>query len=405
MKIAAALSAPILNAILTALVLPSVLLLLLAACSSDSTAQSTDPDAPLRAANSDDTLRSFAPDGFLIGSAAAGGGHHEEQDYPDPFSSDEAYREKLAAEVNSLTPENQLKWEFVHPEQGQYDFEAADAIVDFAEENDQQVRGHTLLWHSQNPEWLEEGDFTPEELREILRDHILTVVGRYAGRIQQWDVANEIFGDNARVREGENIWIRELGTAIIADAFRWAHEADPEAKLFLNDYGVDGIGAKSNAYYELAGQLLADDVPLHGFGIQGHLSTRYGLPRNVQANLQRFADLGLETAVTEIDVRILLGAEGEVSESDLATQADYYRHMLDACLAVEGCTSFTLWGLTDKYSWVPHFFPSEGSATVTGDDWTRKPSYCALQERLAEASDMTGDPAFTSRACLSEASD
>ena len=118
------------------------------------------------------------------------------------------------------------------------------------------------------------------------------MAGRYAGRMQQWDVVNEIFDDNAELRTTGNIWIRELGPEIIADCFRWAHEADPEALLFFNDYNVDGINAKSDAYYALIVDLLADGVPVHGFSTQGHLSIRYGFPDDLADNLQRFADLG-----------------------------------------------------------------------------------------------------------------
>src|SRR5690606_25216993 len=146
-----------------------------------------------------DRLRWAAPEGFFIGTAVAGGGHHLEQDYPDPFTSDHKYRKVLAQQFSSVSPENQMKWEYIHPEPDRYDFEMADAIVDFAEHNGQVVRGHTLLWHSQNPAWLEEGDYSPEELRESLHDHITTVVGRYAGRIQQWDVANEIFDEQGNL--------------------------------------------------------------------------------------------------------------------------------------------------------------------------------------------------------------
>jgi len=136
-----------------------------------------------------------------------------------------------------------------------------------------------LLWHSQLPAWVTQGDYTDAELRAVLKDHIQTVVGHYAGRIQQWDVANEIFtdGPNPQLRP-ENIFIQRLGPGIIADAFRWAHEADPQAKLFLNDYAVEGLGAKSTAYYELAKQLLAQGVPLHGFAAQAHLSFEYPYP-------------------------------------------------------------------------------------------------------------------------------
>ncbi|MDA0566029.1 endo-1,4-beta-xylanase [Streptomonospora sp. S1-112] len=332
-----------------------------------------------------DRLRWAAPQDVVIGTAVAGGGHHLEQDYPDPFTSDGRYRRVLAQQFSSVSPENQMKWEYLRPERDRYDFAMADRIVDFAERNGQAVRGHTLLWHSQNPAWLEEGDFTDAELREILHDHITTVVGRYAGRIDQWDVTNEIFDEAGQLRTEENIWLRELGPGIIADAFRWAHEADPHAELFLNDYGVEEANAKSDAYYDLAQQLLADGVPLHGFSTQAHLSLDYPFPHGLEDNLRRFDDLGLATAVTEMDVRMNVPENGRPTRAQLREQADYYRQGLSACLAVEGCDSFTIWGFTDKYSWVPVFFEGEGSATVMTDDYTRKPAYYSLWSTLKRA--------------------
>jgi endo-1,4-beta-xylanase len=349
-----------------------------------SKAPAAPPDRPPGLAKQD-TLRWAAPKNLYVGSAAAGGGHHEAQDYPDPFTYDTEYRKLLAAEFSSVTPENQLKWEFVHPERGVYNFGPADEIVEFARRHNQKVRGHTLLWHSQNPAWLEEGDFTDEELREILREHIFTVVGRYKGQIHQWDVANEIFDGNGNLRTQENIWLRELGPGIIADAFRWAHEADPKAELFFNDYSVEGINAKSTAYYNLIRDLRAQGVPVHGFGVQAHLSTRWPFPADMQANLQRFDELGVATAVTELDVRMDLPGGAAPTPAQLQQQADYYRQALQACLNVAGCGSFTIWGFTDKYSWVPVFFPDQGAATVMWENFERKPAYYALQDTLLEA--------------------
>ncbi|HET6529111.1 MAG TPA: endo-1,4-beta-xylanase [Actinoplanes sp.] len=330
------------------------------------------------------TLRRAAPRDLRIGTAVAGGGHHLDQPYPDPFTYDQEYRRVLAREFNSVSPENQMKWEFIHPERNRYNFGPADAIVKFARQKGQVVRGHTLLWHSQNPAWLNEGTFTRAELRRILKDHIFTVVGRYRGKIHQWDVANEIFNENGEYRQ-ENIFIRELGPGIVADAFRWAHRADPKAQLFLNDYGVDWPGTKVDAYEALARQLLADRVPLHGFASQAHLSMRYGAPDQLRGVLQRFDDLGLYTAITELDVRMDLPESGVPTAEQLQTQALYYKTVLDACLAVTDCNSFTIWGFTDKYSWVPVFFPAEGAATVMWDDFTPKPAYYALRDTLAEA--------------------
>jgi len=328
-------------------------------------------------------LRRAAPRDLVVGSAVAGGGHHEEQDYPDPFPNDRPYRRILGEQFSSLSPENQMKWEFLRPTQDTYRFGPADDIVRFAKRHRQVVRGHTLLWHSQNPAWLENGDFSPAQLRRILRDHIQTVVGRYAGDIQQWDVANEIFNDDGSYRQ-ENIWIRELGPGIVADAFRWTHRADPDAKLFFNDYGVESINAKSNAYYALIQEMQADGVPVDGFSVQGHLSLKYGFPSDLQQNLQRFDDLGLETAVTELDVRMPLGESGEPTRAQLRQQADYYQRFLQACLAVRDCSSFTVWGFTDKYSWVPFFFADEGAATLLTERFEPKPAFGALRRTLRE---------------------
>ncbi|GAB7192991.1 endo-1,4-beta-xylanase [Kineococcus sp. NUM-3379] len=374
--LAAVVSAPLL---LTAAALP--------AAGADGSTESRQTDAQAAAAKKDrDNLRFYAPKDLRIGTAAAGGGHHVDQPYPDPFTHDQGYRRVLAAEFSSVSPENQMKWEFIHPERGTYRFGPADAIVKFARDNGQVVRGHTLLWHSQNPEWLEEGNFTKAELRKILKDHITTVVGRYKGRIDQWDVANEIFNGDGTLRTTDNIWIRELGPGIIADAFRWAHKADPKAKLFFNDYGVESINAKSNAYHELIQQLQAEGVPVDGFSVQAHLSTQYGFPEDLRQNLQRFDDLGLETAITEIDVRMKVAQSQQPTPEQEARQAADYRKALEACLAVEDCNSFTVWGFTDKYSWVPVFFPTEGHATIMTENFQRKPAYFALRDTLAKAS-------------------
>ncbi len=329
-------------------------------------------------------LLAAAPTDLVIGMAVAGGGHHVDTPLGtgSPLA-DETYARLLAANFSSVTPENQLKWEWVHPERDRYDFEVADEIVEFAEANGQVVRGHALLWHSQNPSWLTAGSFSDDELREVLREHITTVVGRYAGRVAQWDVANEIFGDDAALRTRENPFLARFGIDIVADAFRWAHEADPDALLFLNDYAIEGGGPKADAYLALAEELLADGVPLHGMGFQGHLSTQYAKPGGMAENLARFAALGLEVAVTEADVRIPVDDDGVASADDLAVQADYFRVMVDACLVVETCRSFTVWGLSDAFSWVPFFFAGEGAATLLDEELGIKPSYTAVAEELA----------------------
>ncbi|GGZ16379.1 endo-1,4-beta-xylanase [Streptomyces poonensis] len=323
-------------------------------------------------AHSPATLRALADRAHVkIGTAVDG----------TALAEDATYRRITAREFNSVTAENAMKWESVEPERGEYDWTQADELVRFAHRNGQVVRGHTLVWHSQLPAWLTagvaDGSIGKAELRSILRNHITTEVKRYKGRIQQWDVVNEVFEEDGSYRN--SIWLQQLGPSYIADAFRWAHAADPKAKLFMNDYNVEGVNAKSTAYYDLAKQLLAEGVPVQGFGIQGHLATQYGFPGQVAENLARFGALGMQTAFTEVDVRVLMPAD----EAKLATQATYFRGLLDACLNARSCKSFTVWGFTDKYSWVPDVFPEEGAATLMDEEFGRKPAYAAVRDGLA----------------------
>lgn len=345
-----------------------------------------------------DSLGHFAQEADLkVGNVAAGGGHHTDEEYPDPFPDDEEYREHLAEEFTSLTHENYLKWEFIHPEEwGEFHFEESDAVVEFAQEHDMDMRGHALFWHSQNPEWLEEaveaGEYSQEELSDMLEEHVRTVVSRYAGCIQQWDVVNEVFDDeeepqlrDGSLEDGGNLWIRELGPEILDDVFEWAHEEDPDALLFYNDYALDGTNAKSDAYYELIQEQQDRDVPVHGFGSQTHLSLQHGFdPEDYQANLQRFEDLGLETAVTEIDVRGEVTEDGRMTDEDRAQAAGRYGAVLQACLDLESCGSYTIWGSLDEHSWIPGTFEGEGDAALYEGDYERKPHYCINQQVLVE---------------------
>jgi endo-1,4-beta-xylanase len=349
--------------------------------------------APPGISNADkDALRNQAPRDLAIGSAVWGQRDLVEYDRSAPTE----YQQVLSAQFSSLTPENDMKWDAVHPAPDVYDFASADALVAFAEANHQQVRGHTLLWHSQNPAWVTAASqtWTCDQARTVLEDHIRTVVGHFKGQIYEWDVANEIFQDTwdnggVRLRTEANPFLRACADdpiALIEDAFRWAHEADPDAVLFLNDYNAEGINEKTDAYYALAQRMLADGVPLGGFGAQGHLSLLYGFDTSIQENFERFAALGLKVAVTEADVRIPLQAgETGPTPEQVAVQAERYDAMLEACLNVTACSSFTVWGFPDANSWVPDVFPGEGWATIFEDDFTPKPAFDAMLQSLTDA--------------------
>jgi endo-1,4-beta-xylanase len=320
--------------------------------------------------------------------------------------SDPALSQITAEQFSVLTPGNEMKWQVVEPTQGNFNWTGADNLVNFAEEHHQRVRGHTLVWHNQLPNWLTQGvangTITNSQLRDLLQQHITTEVRRYRGRIWQWDVLNEMLTDSNPSQVNPNdFWISHLGTGIIADAFRWAHAADPGALLCYNDYniaGEDGSNAKSNAALALVKSLRAQKVSIECVGDQGHLDLQFGFnPVLMTQDLQSFASLGLKVAITEADVRTFVETTDSnqtpiVSRTDTTPNhtadpaaADWFNGMLQSCLLVKACISFTVWGFADAESWVPGTFKGEGDATIYDVNLNKKPQYTALQQTLALA--------------------
>ena len=260
----------------------------------------------------------------------------------------------IAANFTSLTAENELKWRSLAPEPERYDFAAADRFVAFAEQHGQRMRGHTLVWARLNgtPRWLEaeveKAADPPERLRELIRTHIATTVGRYRGRIAQWDVVNEPLASRGGDMDLRSIFQRHLGTGYIAEAFRLAAAADPNAQLFLNEVFTERDERKFASLVTLARELLDAGVPIHGIGLQGHFTR---VPNGVQLErkLRRVAELGLLVEMTEVDMPIQLFAG---SVDPLEAQARSYADVTAACLNVERCTGVTMWGLSDAHSWL-----------------------------------------------------
>jgi endo-1,4-beta-xylanase len=313
-----------------------------------------------------------------------------------PFDLDNApYAKVLAEQFSVVTPGNEMKWGVVEPVRGQFDWSGADRLVKFAQEHGQLVRGHTLLWHNQLPTWLTDGvtngSISASQLKDLLKQHIFTEVGRFRGKIWQWDVANEFFTDaNPPGVNPDDFWVSNLGPDIIGQAFRWAHQADPHALLFYNDYniaGEDGSNAKSDAVFAWVKQMLDQGVPIHGVGDQGHLDTQFGFSgARMQQDLERYASLGLKVAITEADVRTFVdGPNTQVPTDSLAQFAQPFEfgQMLKAAMAVPDCLSFTVWGFGDADSWVPGFFTGEGYATIYDVNLQPKPAFFELQQDLA----------------------
>lgn len=298
-----------------------------------------------------------------------------------PLADEERYREILAREFNLVTPENAMKFGPIHPGPEEYDFSGADAIVSFAKTHGMMVRGHTLVWHNQLPDWITNGTYSRDQLAAILREHIHTVVGRYRGNVRFWDVVNEGLTDDGRLRE--TVWSRVIGPEYLALAFQWAHEADPSALLFYNDYNGEGLNVKSDGIYQMVRSLRDDGVPIHGVGLQMHVGLRnHPRPCDVLANQERLTALGLETQITEMDVQIQK-APGSIAER-LKEQARIYHDTLALCLAAPRCTAFVTWGFTDRHSWIPHFTHHRDQPLLFDDAYQPKPAYEALRAAFLE---------------------
>jgi endo-1,4-beta-xylanase len=316
----------------------------------------------------EETLRSLADRrGFRIGVAAGA----------QLLKTDLRYAGLVARQFNALTPENGMKWEALQPRRDRFTFDSADSIVEFAENRDMDLRGHPLVWHRQLPAWLTRRQWSREELIDILRNHIVTVAGRYRGRVWAWDVVNEAVDDSGGLRS--NIWCSGIGPEYISMAFKWAHQADPGALLFYNDYGAEGLGAKSGAVYRLLVGLVRQGVPVHGVGLQMHLALNdHPPPAEIAANIDRLGSLGLRVHISEMDVRLRLPATWDRQ----IRQARLYGDILEVCRDADACEALVLWGVTDRFSWVPHFFPGMGDALIFDRAYQPKPAYWALYEAL-----------------------
>jgi endo-1,4-beta-xylanase len=301
-----------------------------------------------------------------------------------------AYATTLAREFNMIEPEDVMKWWVVRANADTFDFRQADDVVRFAQAHEMKVRGHCLVWGRDNPAWLTQGQFTPARLSEVLHEHINKVTKHYVGQVFAWDVVNEALDENGKVRD--SIWYNQpgiglagKGTAYIEQAFRWAHEADPQALLFYNEAEGEGLDRKSDAVYAMVKDFKARHVPIDGVGLQLHISSLNFDVAAVAANIARLAALGVQIHITELDVSLLLDARGEVIHpADLTRQAELYRAIVRACLQSRGCTAIQTWGFTDKYSWIgSHSHGTRGEALPFDHNYQPKQSYRAVLDELS----------------------
>jgi len=276
----------------------------------------------------------------------------------------------ILKEFNSLTPENAMKMEPIHPEENRYSWKDADSIVNFAERHGLKVRGHNLCWHSQAPGWLFKdsagNNVTKEVLLKRLKDHITTVVSRYKGKIYAWDVVNEVISDNKDEYLRNSTWYQVCGEEYIAKAFEYAHEADPDALLFYNDYNeINAV--KREKIYRLVKGLKDAGVPIHGVGLQAHWAINEPSEKQLDSTLSRFADLGLKVQITELDISVYPkehnARERKRGDTNTTFTAEKENSQIDIykmCFRMfrkyrKVIAGVTFWNISDKHSWLDNF--------------------------------------------------
>lgn len=346
------------------------------------------------------SLKHVFEDAFLVGAALN----------PNQFfERDSAGAALIKTHFNTITPENVMKWVEIHPEPGQYDFEAADRFVEFGEANDMFIVGHTLVWHSQIPDWVFEDDAGNPVSRDTLlarmRDHIFTVVGRYKGRVDGWDVVNEALNEDGTLRESR--WMQIIGEDYLAKAFEYAHEADPDAELYYNDYSLENKPKREGAV-RLVQNLLDQGLTVTGIGTQGHHGLTWPSLAQQDSTIQAFADLGVDVMITELDIAVLprpqehWGADinqraelrdelnpypDALPDSMQQALAQRYADLFEVFLAHQDHISrVTFWGVTDGDSWLNNW-PIAGRTSyplLFDRTYQPKPAFEAVVQTVEE---------------------
>ncbi|KAF2622107.1 glycoside hydrolase family 10 protein [Macroventuria anomochaeta] len=294
--------------------------------------------------------------------------------------------EIIDQDFNSVTPENAMKWESTEPSRNNFTFAGGDAVVTFAKKYDQQIHCHTLVWHSQLPNWVSSGGFDNQTLISIMENHIKNVAGRWKAACTRWDVVNEALNEDGTYRK--SVFLDTIGEAYIPIAFRLAAKYAKGSKLYYNDYNLEYNGAKTEGAKKIVKLIKSYGVRIDGVGYQAHLASEStptapgAVPdqATLEAALKATANEGVDVVYTEIDVRMNTPATPE----KLKVQADAWERIARSCIAVKRCVGMTVWGISDKYSWIPGVFATEGAALLWDENYQKKPAYNGFLKGIKE---------------------
>ena len=305
--------------------------------------------------------------GLIIGSGSIKGMTSTADGRPSNYLAEPQFAEVLAEQFNSLSPENDMKWQFVEPQEGIFDFEGLDRLAAFGKANDMQVKGHGLISGCCNPDYLVSKINNPVAFRAAMVNHFNTIMKRYKNKMDRWDVVTEALETMGGGLQ-HNDFYNALGPGYIADAFRIAHDADPKAKLFLNENLVESLPGKRQELYDLVSGLVADGVPINGVALQMHETLEGPPPGAITEMTNFFHGLGLEVSIAELDVHTY----------DPVSQAQIYGDIVTEALNA-GIKEISVWGFTDKhlYTWLPGAKP-----LMFDENYNPKPAYFAVRDAL-----------------------
>jgi endo-1,4-beta-xylanase len=333
----------------------NILICLVVLTAASSCAQSPSPKA---SNNEQMGLKDYYKDYFPIGVAVS----------PRALKTDEA--QLILQQFNSITAENAMKMGPIHPEENRYNWEGADSIAAFAQRHGLKFRGHTLCWHSQAPRWFftdaSGNPVSKEVLLQRLKDHITTVVQRYKGKVYAWDVVNEVISDKKDEFYRPSPFYTIIGEEFIAKAFQYAHEADPSALLFYNDYN-EISASKREKIYKMVKGLKDAGIPIHGIGLQGHWAVNEPSRAQLDSTIGRFAELGLKIQITELDISVYpkeheaRDRKAEDYQTDFTEEKEKKQlEVYKMCFEVfrkykHAITGITFWNISDRHSWLDNF--------------------------------------------------
>lgn len=304
------------------------------------------------------------------------------------YLNEKPYADILTSQFDFVLADNTPNWYFtdggLRPSRDEFKFDNMDKVIEFAEARNMPVQAHHYVWGEEKwlPDWLKNGNFTKEELMELMREHIMTVGQRYEGRIAEWTVVNEAFTRAQHLYDLRDWWADNTGGLDYIDqAFRWAREADPDAKLILNDFNNEGMNTISNAMYDYVKGALKRGVPIDGIGMQMHIDGAHPPTKDEMIkNMQRFAELGVQIYVTEFDVNMNEVQAGRNGKENI--QGNIYFEAMRACIESNVCHSFAYLGITDAETWYNHIGLTDPRPLMFDEKYQPKQAYWSTRDAL-----------------------